>query len=206
MVGEVKYEHLLSSKFMRFKFPPYKYYEAEVLSVSPLSFSLTKDWLSKRKFFFVGNENLIKFLGIIFSSKEYSVDVRVSLGRHRKISSPHLYLAYTCMVTVMKSLSLIQELYWSICNNQHVLLPSLWQTKRLQNDVVCCIFILVFVFAIHLSTVFTSLQVKLSFSASGWCSQQSYATSPLDCELSEMREARAGTMHAHARGPQNTWR
>ncbi|XP_015763882.1 PREDICTED: pecanex-like protein 1 [Acropora digitifera] len=37
------------------------------------------------------------------------------------------------------------------------------QTKRLQNDVVCCIFILVFVFAIHLSTVFTSLQPYVSY-------------------------------------------
>ncbi|XP_015768373.1 PREDICTED: pecanex-like protein 1 [Acropora digitifera] len=36
-------------------------------------------------------------------------------------------------------------------------------TKRLQNDVVCCIFILVFVFAIHLSTVFTSLQPYVSY-------------------------------------------
>ncbi|XP_022800219.1 pecanex-like protein 1 isoform X2 [Stylophora pistillata] len=35
--------------------------------------------------------------------------------------------------------------------------------KRLQNDVVCCIFILVFVFAIHLSTVFTALQPYVSY-------------------------------------------
>ncbi|XP_068683309.1 pecanex-like protein 1 isoform X4 [Montipora foliosa] len=35
--------------------------------------------------------------------------------------------------------------------------------KRLQNDVVCCIFIVVFVFAIHLSTVFTSLQPYVSY-------------------------------------------
>ncbi|KAJ7389072.1 hypothetical protein OS493_033934 [Desmophyllum pertusum] len=35
--------------------------------------------------------------------------------------------------------------------------------KRLQNDIVCCIFILVFVFAIHLSTVFTALQPYVSY-------------------------------------------
>ncbi|XP_078349641.1 pecanex-like protein 1 isoform X3 [Oculina patagonica] len=35
--------------------------------------------------------------------------------------------------------------------------------KRLQNDVICCLFILVFVFAIHLSTVFTALQPYVSY-------------------------------------------
>ena len=41
-----------------------------------------------------------------------------------------------------------------------LLISLLRQAKRLQNDVVCCIFIVVFVFAIHLSTVFTALQVS----------------------------------------------